>query len=144
QDQPGFPRQVDGSLESISVALVDLDDDNDLEIVFASSGNGDVFAVRPDGTDLPGFPVHTDLPRNLPLATSDAFDGNPANGEVPLSYSSVVGGPAVADLDRDGQQEIVVGASDGQVYCWHADASPCAGFPVSTAFGTSRDPSGIH
>ena len=144
QDQPGFPRQVDGSLESISVALVDLDDDNDLEIVFASSGNGEIFAVRPDGTDLPGFPVHTDLPRNLPLATSDAFDGNAANGEVPLSYSSVVGGPAVADLDRDGQQEIVVGSIDGQVYCWHADASPCAGFPVSTDFGTSRDPYGTH
>src|SRR6185369_13045960 len=74
----------------------------------------------------------------------DAFDGNAANGEVPLSYSSVVGGPAVADLDRDGQQEIVVGSTDGQVYCWHADASPCAGFPVSTDFGLSRDPYGTH
>ncbi|TMB58958.1 MAG: hypothetical protein E6J56_01335, partial [Deltaproteobacteria bacterium] len=138
QDQPGFPRVFDGSLESLSVALVDLDDDNSLEIIFAD-GNGEVHAVRSDGTDLPGFPVHTALPRNLPLATSPAFDGNPANGEVPIAYASVIGGVAVADLDRDGQQEIVVGAGDGQVYCWHADASVCAGFPVSTDHGTSRD-----
>ncbi|TMA83131.1 MAG: hypothetical protein E6J77_14800, partial [Deltaproteobacteria bacterium] len=112
QDQPGFPRVFDGSLESLSVALVDLDDDNSLEIIFAD-GNGEVHAVRSDGTDLPGFPVHTALPRNLPLATSPAFDGNPANGEVPIAYTSVIGGVAVADLDRDGQQEIVVGAGDG-------------------------------
>ena len=138
QDQPGFPRHFDGSLESLSVALVDLDDDNELEIIFAD-GNGKIHAVRSDGSDLPGFPVHTDLPRNLPLATSPAFDGNPANGEVPVAYTPIIGGVAVADLDRDGQQEIVVGASDGQLYCWHADASVCAGFPVSTDHGTSRD-----
>jgi len=48
--------------------------------------------------------VHTDLPRHLPLAFSDAFDGNPANGEVALSYTPIIGGVAVADLDRDGQQ----------------------------------------
>jgi subtilisin family serine protease len=142
-DQPGFPRRFDGSLESLSVALVDLDGDNRLEIVFVD-GNGEVHAVRADGSDLPGFPVHTDLPGNLPLATSDAFDGNPANGEVALSYASLVGGPAVADLDRDGRQEVVVGALDGKLYCWHGDATPCAGFPVSTDFGTSRDPYGTH
>jgi len=103
QDQPGFPRRFDGSLESLSVALVDLDDDNTLEIIFGD-GNGEVHAVRADGTELAGFPVHTDLPRHLPLAFSDAFDGNPANGEVALSYTPIIGGVAVADLDRDGQQ----------------------------------------
>jgi hypothetical protein len=143
QDMPGFPKTFDGSLESLSVALVDLDDDNTLEIVLAN-GNGEVHAIREDGTELAGFPVHTDLPRHLPLATSDAFDGNPANGEVPLAYTPVIGGVAVADLDRDGVQEIVVGASDGQVYCWHADASPCSGFPVSTDHGLSRDPYPPH
>jgi hypothetical protein len=139
QDQPGFPRLFDGSLESISIALVDLDADNTLEIVFAD-GNGEVHAVRADGSDLPGFPVHTDLPRNLPLTTSPAFDGNPANGEVLQAYSSTIGGAAVADLDHDGQQEIIVAGLDGQVYCWHGDATACAGFPVSTDHGFSRDP----
>ena len=138
QDRPGFPRTFDGSLESLSVALVDLDDDNALEIVFAD-GNGEVHALDGAGAELPGFPVHTALPRNLPLTTSDAFDGDPANGEVPLAWSPIVGGVAVADLDRDGQQEIVVASGDGLVSCWHADAAPCPGFPVSTDHGTSRD-----
>ncbi|TMA38134.1 MAG: hypothetical protein E6J79_07935 [Deltaproteobacteria bacterium] len=143
QDRPGFPRVFDGSLESLSIALVDLDDDNRLEIVFGG-GNGEVHAIRDDGTELAGFPVHTDLPRHLPLATSPAFDGDPANGEVPLSWASINGGVAVADLDRDGMQEIVAAASDGQVYCWHADGTVCAGFPVSTDHGTSRDPYPPH
>ena len=138
-DQPGFPRHFDGSLETLSVATVDLDGDNKLEIIFGD-GNGEVHAVRSDGTDLPGFPVHTDLPAGLPLTKSDAFVQN----LVPLSYAAIIGGVAVADLDRDGQQEIVTAADDGKVYCWHADATPCAGFPVATDPGTSRDPYGTH
>ena len=95
------PREerVDGNGQHIG-PLVDLDEDNALEVVFGD-GNGEVHAVRADGTDLPGFPVHADLPKNLPLLTSPAFDGNPANGEIALSYASIIGGVAVADLDRD-------------------------------------------
>src|SRR5439155_1630677 len=118
-DQPGFPRHFDGSLETLSVATVDLDGDNKLEIIFGD-GNGEVHAVRSDGTDLPGFPVHTDLPAGLPLTKSDAFVQN----LVPISYAAIIGGVAVANLDRDGQQEIVAAADDGKVYCWHADATP--------------------
>jgi hypothetical protein len=138
QDQPGFPRQFDGS-PGLSVALVDLDDDNTLEIIFGD-GNGEVHALRSDGTELTGFPVHTDLPAHLPLTTSPAFMQN----LVPVSYSPTIGGVAVADLDGDGQQEIVVAAEDGKVYCWHADATLCAGFPVATDPGTARDPYGTH
>lgn len=137
-DLPGFPKQVGGSLESLSVALVDLDGDNAAEVI-AAGGNGEVHAIRHDGSELPGFPVHTDLPRNLPLTTSPAFDGNAANGEVPRSYSSVVGGVAVADIDADGVQEILVAASDGKLYCWDAKAATCPGFPVSADHGTSRN-----
>src|SRR6185295_8225609 len=54
QDMPGFPRVFDGSLESLSVALVDLDDDDHLEVVFAD-GNGEVHAVTTGGTELAGF-----------------------------------------------------------------------------------------
>ncbi|MGB0384795.1 MAG: FG-GAP-like repeat-containing protein [Ardenticatenaceae bacterium] len=32
--------------------------------------------------------------------------------------------PAVADLDGDGQQEVVVGSSSGSLYGWRADGSP--------------------
>ncbi len=143
QDQPGFPKVFDGSLESLSVATVDLDSDNKLEIIFAD-GNGEVHAIKSDGSELAGFPVHADVPLSLPLATSDAFDLNPANGEVALSYAPIIGGPAVGDIDRDGVQEIVVAATNGKVYCWNADASVCSGFPVATDPGFSRDPYPPH
>jgi len=142
-DLSGFPRRTRGSAESLSVSLVDLNGDNRLEVVFAD-GNGMVHALRSDGRELRGFPVHTRRIRHLPVGTSDAFDGDGANGEVPVSYASVLGGTAVADIDRDGVQEIVVGASDGRVYCWNATGSRCRGFPVATDPGRSRDPYGTH
>jgi subtilisin family serine protease len=142
-DVPGFPRRYSGSVESLSVSLVDLNGDNRLEIVFAD-GNGMLHAVQSNGRELQGFPVHTRRVRRLPLATSDAFDGDQANGEVPVSFAPVLGGTTVGDIDRDGVQEIVVAATDGRVYCWNADGSRCPGFPVATDPGSTREPYGDH
>lgn len=143
QDLPGFPRDYPASLESLSTALVDVDGDNKLEIVF-SDGDGRVHAVQANGQELPGFPVHTELPPGLPLQTSDAFDGSASNGEVDLSYSPILGGVAVADVNRDGRQEIIAGADDGHVYCWRWNAKPCPGFPVATDPGVVRYQYGQH
>lgn len=143
QDLPGFPRKFDGSIESISLGTADLDGDNLPETLFAD-GNGEVHALKISGGEAPGFPVHTNPTPNLPLATSDAFDGNAANGEVPKSYASVIGGVAAGDIDRDGRPEVLVGATDGRVYCWRSDGVACAGFPVATDAGFSRDPYGTH
>jgi subtilisin family serine protease len=142
-DMTGFPRRFSGSAESLSVALVDLNGDNRLEVVFAD-GNGIVHALRWDGREVRGFPVHTRRVRHLPLATSDAFDGNRANGEVRVSYASALGGVAVGDIDRDGVQNVVVAAGDGRVYCWTGNGSRCPGFPAAADHGFSRDPYGDH
>lgn len=143
-DVPGFPRFLDGSLESLSVALVDLNANNNLEMVF-SDGNGQIHALRPNGTEMPGFPVHAQLPPNLPLLTSPAFNAAPADGEIPLSYASMFAGPAVGDIDGDDVQEIVASASDGRLYCWNADGSVCQGsWPAETDHGLTRDPYGTH
>jgi LruC domain-containing protein len=37
---------------------------------------------------------------------------------------------AVADLDNDGDQEIIVGAEDGVLYAWHHDGQDVKGWPV--------------
>jgi subtilisin family serine protease len=132
QDHPGWPKSVPASLESVAGgSLVDLDGDNTKEII-VSSGDGDVHAFRHDGTELPGFPVRTDPVDGVPTCCSDAFDGNAANGEVPVTGSSVTGGVVVADIDADGVQEICAGAYNGKVYCWNADGSVQPGFPVAT------------
>jgi len=34
---------------------------------------------------------------------------------APVSYAPIIGGVAVAAIDGDGQQEIIVGAEDGKV-----------------------------
>jgi subtilisin family serine protease len=134
---PGFPIRIASSSEG-SMALVDLNGDNTLEMVFADA-SGFLHALRADGTEAPGFPVHTDFDGFFPAA-SPAFDGNPANGEVRVSYASVVSAPAVGDIDRDGVQEIVLSALDGKIYAWNADGSVQPGFPVSTDPETTEDP----
>lgn len=127
------------SLESISVSLVDLDNDNDLEIIFASA-DGEVHALNHDGTALPGFPVRGDRMPGIPAgangfacdatAPSDAFDCNEANGEVPITAASGIAGVIVGDMDRDVVQEICGGSYDGKFYCWNADGTRQPGFPV--------------
>ena len=59
---PGFPRTLPSDGAS-SPRLADLDGDNRNELIFGTS-DGIVHAMRPDGSELPGWPVHTDA---LPL-----------------------------------------------------------------------------
>ena len=71
---PGFPRQLPGDGES-SPLFADLDGDNRNELVFATA-DGVVHAMRPDGSELPGWPAHGD---SLPLHSGErAF----TSGEV--------------------------------------------------------------
>ncbi len=144
-DHAGWPQTVAGvdgvrstSLDSIGSALVDLDGDNTLEIL-VSSGDGVIHAFRHDGSELPGWPVRTDDVEPLPLAQSDAFDGDPANGEITVSSSSVVGGVSVADIDADTVQEVCASAYNGKIYCWDATGTLEPGFPVETDKGITRD-----
>jgi hypothetical protein len=107
----GFPRRLpdDGAASPL---LVDLDGDNRNELVIATSG-GVVHAYRPDGSELPGWPVRGD---RLALHT-----GGPAfrSGKVSAQVSgAMLASPAAADLDRDGHPEVVAADLEGKVYAW--------------------------
>jgi hypothetical protein len=70
--------------------------------------------MRPDGTELPGWPVHTDP---LPLHIGHAFQ----SGEVDQnSYGALLASVAVGDLNRDGSPEVVASDFEGKVYAWDA------------------------
>jgi len=99
----GFPVTLGGTVKS-SPALANLDGDAALEIV-VQDGSARVYALNGDGSALPGWPKQT--------------------GGVTEAYGNVIlaSTPAVGDLDADGVPEIVVGATDGRVYAWHADGS---------------------
>jgi hypothetical protein len=122
--RPGFPLALGTSGES-SPVLFDLDDDGDDEIVMATA-DGQVHAIRDDGTELPGWPVSTAL---LPLPSSATAYQPGALGA--LWNTSVLAPVAVGDLDGDGWAEVVVADMDGRVYAFDSVGSPLSGFPVS-------------
>lgn len=126
---PGFPRQVaDGGS---APATADLDGDGVEEIILGDA-NGAVHAWRGDGSELPGWPVHTE-----PLEVHEAAPGYGTGAvEVPV-HSSILGGVSVGDLDRDGTLEVVASDLQGRLYVWQRDGSPRAGFPVRTLPGYS-------
>lgn len=52
----------------------------------------------------------------------------------------VVSSPALADLDGDGDFEVIIGADDGTVYAWHGDGSNAAGWPKSMGYDVLSSP----
>jgi hypothetical protein len=113
----GFPRSLPGDGES-SPLFADLDRDNRNELVFGTS-DGRVHALRPDGSELPGWPVAVD---RLPLhAGGRAFE----SGEVSrtASLGAILGSVAAADLDRDGSLEVVAADMEGKAYAWSSSGA---------------------
>lgn len=135
---PGFPLQLGADGDS-AAATADLDGDGREEIILGDA-NGFVHAFRVDGSELPGWPVHTD-PLELHL---DAVGYASGAIDTPV-YSSVLAGVSVGDLDRDGSLEVVASDLQGRVYVWQRDGSRRAGFPVATlpeysfAYRSERD-----
>ncbi|MGH2923391.1 MAG: S8 family serine peptidase, partial [Solirubrobacterales bacterium] len=116
---PGFPRKLMGSDATgdgeSSPVLADLDGDNRNELIVGGS-DGFVHAFRPDGSELPGWPVRGDRP---PLHTGGrAF----ASGEVSADLGgAILASVAVDDLDRDGIPEVIAADLEGRVIGWRAD-----------------------
>ncbi len=89
-----------------SPAVGDLDGDGRPEIVVGGdfySQDGALYALRADGTVLPGWPVHT-------------------GGWARTS-------PALVDLDGDGAVEVVAGSLDGFLHALRADGREVPGWP---------------
>ncbi len=102
-----------------SVAVGDLERDGDFEVVVAST-QGRLYVFEEDGTPRAGFPVSTNP------AFSDRTIRNEANRLDPGFLAT----PALADLDKDGMLEIVIGAMDRHLYVWREDGTPQPGFPI--------------
>jgi hypothetical protein len=113
-----------GSDGAASPVLADLDGDGVDDIILAAA-DGLVHAYRGTGrAELPGWPVHTD-----PL---EAHGEAPAFGQLDIPYGAVLGTPAVGDLDRDGEVEVVAADMQGKLYVWDRNGTLRPGFPVST------------
>ncbi len=150
---PGFPVRLGTSAES-SPKLVDIDGDGAEEIVTTLS-DGTLHAWKGDGTEAAGFPVELGLRPGHDVEDASGYTGSCAyradkTGCVaglgvmdPVVRQSMISGPAVGDLEGDGDFEIVASTLDGQVFAFHHTGEPVEGFPVSSDFERSalaRDP----
>ncbi len=114
---PGFPKTLPSDGAS-SPRLADLDGDNRNELIFGTS-DGDVHAMRRDGSELPGWPVRSDP---LPLHTGGhGFTSGAMDAEA--SHGAFLATVAVGDLDRDGTPEVIGADMKGKLYAWNADGS---------------------
>jgi subtilisin family serine protease len=111
----GWPRQLDlfvqGPLSlsiTDAVTLADIDGDGGADFVMAY--NGQLWAYRHDGTPLPGWPQSVD-----------------PNHRGAIAQRS----PAVADLDGDGDVELVVSNNLDELLVWNHDGTFYPGWPMN-------------
>jgi hypothetical protein len=164
----GWPQRTsnnpNGAVETSSPAVADIDNDGKKEIVYASD-TGQIFAWEIDGSTMAGFPV--DIGDNVIRAcvTLEDVDSDDTidicigtgflqykffvyryNGsllfEKDVEYR-VHSTAAVADVDYDGEMEIVHGVDRNVqfgVYAWESDGSSVMGWPVETGHHVDGSP----
>lgn len=112
-----------------SPVFADLDGDGAEELVVATD-DGRVHALRPDGTDLPGWPVSTG-----PAPYWHAMSRTAIEDAIPTPGRAVsIGAPAIDDLDGDGTPDVVVTDLDGAVHVFGADGSTRRRMTTDPAF----------
>jgi hypothetical protein len=150
----GWPKRIVGVPIPATVAIGDLNNDDSLEIVVGNWNQLLVYDYR--GNMLPGFPKNfgTSVAATLFDIDKDGFleiiypssnknlyvfknDGSLLSG-WPQVLMEMPGSPAVADIDNDGEFEIVAGTFEGPVgpdpfflYAWENDGNVINGFPVA-------------
>ncbi|MFM2244139.1 MAG: hypothetical protein RL071_213 [Pseudomonadota bacterium] len=126
----GFGGLLDGASLEPSPLLVDLDRDGVLDVVQATA-SGNIFALRGDGSPVPGWPVQTELLEEFDPAQPGNHLANPSFAAARPARASVLGSPAAGDIDGDGAPEVIVGSLRGQLWAFHGDGSVLDGFPVA-------------
>ncbi|MEK7331097.1 MAG: S8 family serine peptidase, partial [Candidatus Eisenbacteria bacterium] len=121
-------------------------------LVVLDAANGDTLSLETLPGVPTGGPAAADLGggrgNGLFVATTDAGvagfspDGAPLPGwpQAGSALSAMNGGPALGDLERDGEIEVVCGGEDGSLWAWHADGSVVSGFPIATGASPLRAP----
>jgi len=166
----------DGFTEGVwsSPAVGDVDGDGFVDIVFGSWDHR-IYALDRFGRALPGFPYqHHDTVWSSPALYDVDGDGRVEifigvdssphrggqmlsldwnGGAVGVRWVQTIGeifqsSPVIADVDRDGRAEVVVGSGDlfgtvdsRRVWMWHADdGSPQPGWPVTLGAAVTGSP----
>lgn len=156
--KPGFPVQLiqtNGTYHAgpgVHALVGNIDADANLEILTSSAARGPTYAIKADGTLMPGWPIMDNLGmaymclgRFSAGATADqvfagffdglhfAFDGNlNVLPGWPVTAANYVSSPAaLVDIDGDGIDEIFIGEEDFRLHGYRADGTPLPGWPAS-------------
>jgi hypothetical protein len=100
-----------------TVAVGDLDGDGRPEVV-AGTMTGQVFVWSAEGVLQDGFPLSIDGRDVSELDKYHSYDRH------------IAGAPTLADVDGDGDLEIIVAAGDQRLYVWHHDGSRMDPYPI--------------
>ncbi len=125
--RPGYPKRL-GTGGEAQPRYADINGDGVEELILPTE-DGLVHAYEPNGTELPGWPVKTQVQftavkhTGAPGVASMLKAGAPPR-EPPR-------GAAVADIDGDGIPEVITAAGI-HIYAWEPDGSVRKGFPVSS------------
>ncbi len=119
--RPGFPKRLGAGGEA-PLRYADLDGDNVPELVLPAQ-DGRVHAYRPDGTELPGWPVRTET-----QFAARAHLDSPALRELEPPFEPPRG-PTIVDLTGDGRPEVVTAAGE-RLYAWDFEGKRLGGWPV--------------
>jgi hypothetical protein len=107
----------------------DLQGRHEEDLVF-STYDGDVHALRPNGSELPGFPVHSTMIRSFdPRAPENLNAPAYRNNADFRDLRDPLAGIAVGDLKHNGQQDIVATGMNGRLYAWDGFGHMLRGFP---------------
>lgn len=111
---PNWPKELQSDGDSTPIlADIEASDRNDLIV---ATSDGWIHAYRPDGSEAPGWPVHTDA---LPLHPGEAAYG--PGGVGTGHYAAILGGLAAGDLFHDGSLDVVAADQAGNVYAWNGN-----------------------
>ena len=147
----GFPILSTNRFNS-PASLADLDGNGTLEII-AGNDSGLLHILHYDGTEMATFDTGDDIRGGISVSDINndgdyelLFSGyddmihviNPISGQelegwpIDMNYNSLTG-PVTADLDDDGDLEVIAAMKSGTVYVLHHDGSYFNGFPANVS-----------
>jgi hypothetical protein len=121
--RPGYPKRM-GSGGEAATRYADLKGNNVQELIVPTE-DGTINAYKPDGSQLRGWPVHTQTEQ-----AALGHSGSPGLGALGLPREPPRG-PVIADLAVRGGADVITAAGT-HVYAWQGNGKPVAGFPVSS------------
>jgi hypothetical protein len=121
--KPGFPKRL-GSGGEAPTRYADLNGDNVQELIVPSE-DGVVHAYEPNGSELKGWPVHTETQQ-----AALGHSGSPGLAQLGLPREAPRA-PLIGDLAQNGSADVITAAGT-HMYAWHSNGKPVAGFPVSS------------